>query len=121
MTHKTHLYMRLLLIWGAITVYPLATAKSEKERTGADATRLAVMNFDNRSSSKEWQWLSKGLADMIITDLSASERLRIVERERPNEIAAELQRTKAGVVDSLMADHVGPSIHQWLASLEITD
>jgi len=36
---------------------------------------MAVMNFDNRSSTGQWQWLGKGLADMIITDLSASERL----------------------------------------------
>jgi TolB-like protein len=65
------------------------------------------MNFDNRSSSGEWQWLSKGLADMIITDLTASERLMIVERERLNEIFAELQLTKAIVVDSSIADQVG--------------
>jgi TolB-like protein len=65
------------------------------------------MNFDNRSSSGEWQWLGKGLADMIITDLSASERLMIVERERLNEIVAELQLIKAGVVDSSIANQVG--------------
>ena len=47
--------------------------------TSVEVKRLAVMHFDNRSSSKEWQWLSKGLTDMIITDLSASERLMIVE------------------------------------------
>jgi TolB-like protein len=70
-------------------------------------SKIAVMNFDNRSSSKEWQWLSKGLADMLITDLSASERLSIVERERLSEIVAELKLVKTGVVDSSIADQVG--------------
>jgi TolB-like protein len=68
---------------------------------------VAVMNFANRSPGGEWQWLAKGLADMIITDLSASSQLTIVERERLNEITAELQLTKAGVVDSSIADQVG--------------
>ncbi len=73
----------------------------------AEVKKLAVMNLDNRSSSAEWQWLSKGLADMIITDLSASERLMIVERERLNEIVAELQLIKTGMVDSSIANQVG--------------
>jgi TolB-like protein len=68
---------------------------------------MAVMNFDNRSSTGEWQWLGKGLTDMIITDMSASEQLMVVERERLNEIIAEIQLTKAGVVDSSIADQVG--------------
>ena len=69
--------------------------------------KITVMNFDNRSSTGEWQWLSKGFADMIITDLSASERLTVVERERLNEIVAELQLVKTGVVDSSIANRVG--------------
>ena len=82
----------------SISVYPLAKATVKT---------MAVMNFDNRSSTGQWQWLSKGLADMLITDLSASERLMIVERERLNEIVAELQLTRAGVVDSSIANRVG--------------
>jgi len=82
----------------SISVCPLAKAT---------VRTMAVMNFDNRSSTGQWQWLSKGLADMLITDLSASERLMIVERERLNEIVAELQLTKAGVVDSSIAGQVG--------------
>lgn len=82
----------------SISVCPLAKAT---------VRTMAVMSFDNRGSTGQWQWLSKGLADMLITDLSASERLMIVERERLNEIVAELQLTKAGAVDSSIADQVG--------------
>lgn len=84
-----------------------AKAEFDTSPTNVEVKKLAVMNFDNRSSFGEWQWLSKGLADMIITDLSASERLIVVERERLNEIVAELQLTKTGVVDSSIADRVG--------------
>lgn len=66
-----------------------AEPQSDSGLAHPKAKRLAVMNFDNRSSTGQWQWLSKGLADMIITDLSASEGLMIVERERLNEIVAE--------------------------------
>lgn len=82
---------------------PCAYSAPEKN----DTKKIAVMNFGNRSSFGEWQWLSKGLADMIITDLSASEQLMVVERERLNEIVAELQLVKTGVIDSSIADQVG--------------
>jgi TolB-like protein len=91
----------LLFVVANIGICSLSGAQSD------DPIRVAVMNFNNRSSAGEWQWLSKGLADMIITDLSASERLMIVERERLNEIVAELKLTKAGVFDSSIAGQVG--------------
>jgi len=80
---------------------------ADERLPAATLKTVAVMNFENRSVGGEWQWLSKGLADMLITDLSASERLMIVERERLNEIVAELQLAKTGVVDSSIAGQVG--------------
>ncbi|MHC4757288.1 MAG: CsgG/HfaB family protein [Planctomycetota bacterium] len=97
----------LLHVVVSVSVCLPAKAEIDTTSTNVEVKKLAVMNFDNRNSSGEWQWLSKGLADMIITDLSASERLMIVERERLNDIVAELQLTKAIVVDSSIADQVG--------------
>ncbi len=68
---------------------------------------IAVLNFQNRSESGQWQWLSKGLADMIITDLSSSQKLIVIERERLNEIVAELKLAETGIFDSSAADKVG--------------
>ena len=69
-----------------VMLFSSAFAKSDS----FDIKTLSVMNFDNRNASGQWQWLSKGLADMIITDLSASERLMIVGRERLDEIVSGL-------------------------------
>ena len=43
---------------------------------------IAVSYFDNTSDIKEFNPLSKGLADMLITDLSNQDKFHIVEREK---------------------------------------
>lgn len=43
---------------------------------------VAVMYFDNQSGSSDLDWLREGLADMIITDLSRSEKLSLLSRQQ---------------------------------------
>ena len=43
---------------------------------------VAVMYFDNQSDSRDFDWLREGLADMIITDLSRSEKLSLLSRHQ---------------------------------------
>jgi tetratricopeptide (TPR) repeat protein len=43
---------------------------------------VAVMFFDNESSSADLDWLREGLADMIITDLSRSRNLTVLSRQQ---------------------------------------
>ena len=43
---------------------------------------VAVMYFDNLSGSSDLDWLREGLADMIITDLSRSEKLSLLSRRQ---------------------------------------
>lgn len=91
----------------SLSVFSAVVANPTTDSTPLNVKKLAVMNFDNHSPDGQWQWLSKGLADMIITDMSASERLRIVERERLNLIVAEHKLIKTGIVDSTIASQVG--------------
>ncbi len=51
---------------------------------------VAVMFFENTSGDKELDWLREGLADMLITNLSRSERLTVLSRQQ---LAAMLERT----------------------------
>ena len=44
-------------------------------------TSATVIDFYNLSQDKEWDWLSQGLADMLITDLSSVDHFQIVDRE----------------------------------------
>ncbi len=43
---------------------------------------LAVMFFENQSKSAELNWLREGLADMLITNLSRSEKLTVLSRQQ---------------------------------------
>ncbi len=73
----------------------------------AEVKALAVMYFENRSPGAQWQWLSTGLADMLITDLGRSERLLVVERERLSEVLKELRLVQKGLIDPANAAKVG--------------
>ncbi len=41
---------------------------------------VAVMFFENQSNSAELEWLREGLADMLIANLSRSEKLTVLSR-----------------------------------------
>jgi len=101
----------LLIICQAVlvAVFSLAGSPRAAENTAPaqTVTTIAVMDFDNRSSSGEWGWLSKGLADMVVTDLSASSSLVVLERERLTEILRELDLGATGLVDASRAARVG--------------
>ncbi|MFN2533444.1 MAG: CsgG/HfaB family protein [Pyrinomonadaceae bacterium] len=45
---------------------------------------VAVMFFDNQSSSADLNWLREGLADKLITDLSRSKNLTVLSRQQLN-------------------------------------
>lgn len=44
--------------------------------------RLVVMFFENQSGGAELDWLREGLADMLITNLSRSEKLTVLSRQQ---------------------------------------
>ena len=99
--------LALLLAGGAA-----AHAAGEPEN---GATAIAVLDFVNRSPGDGYDWMAKGLADMVITDLSASARLVVVDRERIQEIARELALGTAGLVDESTAPQVGKIANvQWV-------
>lgn len=41
---------------------------------------IAVMFFENKTNAAEFEWLREGLADMLIADLSRSEKLTVLSR-----------------------------------------
>jgi tetratricopeptide (TPR) repeat protein/DNA-binding winged helix-turn-helix (wHTH) protein len=43
---------------------------------------IAVMYFENRSSSTELGWLREGIADMLITNLSRSAKINVLSRQQ---------------------------------------
>ena len=70
---------------------------------GTRKTTLAVMYFTNRGEEGDWDWLRKGFADLLITDLASCDRLLLIERERIQEILKELKVSESGVINKAVA------------------
>lgn len=75
--------------------------------TYAQQLSVAVVPFANRSGQPDSDALAKGLADMLITDLSVSPEIRLIERERLAAITAELKLGTSGMVDKKTAAKIG--------------
>lgn len=59
---------------------------------------LSILDFTDNSNNPDFLWLSAGLADMLITDLSPSE-ITLVDRTDLNEALAEQSLALAGITD----------------------
>jgi TolB-like protein len=71
---------------------------------------LAVAPFDAHTASAELQPLGKGLADMLVTDLDRAASVRIVERQRLQEVLSELKLQESAFVDPKTAAKVGKGV-----------
>lgn len=77
---------------------------------GAQAKTIAIMYFENKSASSELNPLGKALTQMLITDLSSIKGLQIVERERVDNLLAEIELGELGVTDQETAQKAGKAL-----------
>ena len=68
---------------------------------------VSVLYFDNVSKSQEYAWLSKGIADMLISDIAGRSGLDVVERESLKKVLDEQQLSLTGLVDDKKALELG--------------
>ena len=68
---------------------------------------IAVLYFDYSGKDDEMALLRKGLAQMLISDLAGSDAVRLVERDRLQEILAELKLAESAKIDPASAAKVG--------------
>jgi len=86
----------------------LRATKELNERTkDVNAKRLAILYFDNSGGEPSLDKLKKGLADMLITDLSNVHMLDIVEREKLETILTEQKLNNSKAFDPAMASKIG--------------
>ena len=69
-------------------------------RTAPDANTIAVMPFHYAGSDSTLRPLERGLAAVMVTDLSRVHQLRLVERARVQVLLDELQLVEKGSVDA---------------------
>ena len=84
---------------------------AEKEKDERLVPTIAVLDFVSRAPGDGHDWLGKGLADMVVTDLSVSPRIRVVSRERVRELALEFELAANGIVDEKTAPRLGRTAH----------
>ena len=76
----------------------------------AETKTVAISYFDNTSGTKEYDPLSKGLADMLITDLSNVKSLKIVEREKLESLLKEIELGDGKFIDPNTAQKLGKGL-----------
>jgi len=79
-------------------------------RAGPGKPGVVVLYFNNNTNDASYDVLQKGLADMMVTDLSASDRIQVVERDRLDEILDELKLQKSDYFDPKTAVKIGKGI-----------
>ena len=76
----------------------------------ADTKTVAISYFDNTSGTEEYNPLSKGLADMLITDLSNVKSIQIVEREKLENLLKEIELGDSKFIDPNTAQKLGKGL-----------
>jgi TolB-like protein len=66
-----------------------------------------VLYFDYQGKNEELALLKKGLAQMLISDLSQSDAFTVVERDRLEDVLAELKLQQSKAVDQKTAAQIG--------------
>ena len=85
-----------------------STFEKVNSRTNLEDQRtIAILYFDNSGGNSQLNALKKGLADMLISDLSNIKMLRVVEREKLEEVMAELQLSSSEEFDSATHQKLG--------------
>lgn len=96
---------RAAVVLSAVTA--LAAAPAPAHAPAAERKTVAVLTFDNQSGQTDYDPLGRGLASMMISDLSAVPEVQLVERDRIQDLVDEIDRQGTKYFDSTTAVGVG--------------
>ncbi len=82
-------------------------APAKATRTTTTTTTIGVLYFDYAGKNAELAPLSKGLAQMLISDLAAVDTVQVVERERLQAVLDEQKLSQSGKIDGRTAARIG--------------
>ena len=103
---RTLSHAAALLLVAAPALPAQAPAASDRRPT------LAVLHFRNGAlgGAAEYESLSRGIADLLITDLSANAGIRVVERDRIEELLREQDLGQTSRMDAASAARLGRTL-----------
>jgi len=85
----------------------IAAAPSPESLVSPAKKTVAVLYFDNNTGRPDYDPLGKGIAAMMISDLGAVQEIQLVERERMQDLVAEMELQRTRYFDSTTAVKVG--------------
>lgn len=98
--------MRCRRAW-VLSLCLFALCAARAARASAEPPTVAVLYFDYTGKTAELEVLRKGLAQMLISDLSGSDTVRVVERDRLEEVLAEQKLQTSAKIDPKSAVKLG--------------
>ncbi|MFI5309972.1 MAG: CsgG/HfaB family protein [Gemmatimonadales bacterium] len=110
---KTDIRSRLLVVTREEAKAAAKTAiarEAQIAQVAGSPTTVAVLPFKANVVDQTLMPLERGLADLVITDLGKVKRLTVVERDRIQAIADEIQLSKGNQVDRASAVRAGKLI-----------
>lgn len=78
-----------------------------RAEAAAPRKTVAVLYFDNYTGSADYDPLGRGLASMMISDLSSVQQIQLVERDRLQDLVKEMEMQQTKYFDSTTAVKVG--------------
>ncbi|MFI5281408.1 MAG: CsgG/HfaB family protein, partial [Gemmatimonadales bacterium] len=81
--------------------------ESQLNQTPPEPNTIAVMPFSYTGSNEDIKPLSRGFAQLVVTDLAKSRQVRVLERERMQAMLDEMHLAAGGRVDSSTAARSG--------------
>ncbi len=84
-----------------------AGPKKHKKAKAPVKPTVALLYFDYRGNDEQLGFLSKGLTQMLVTDMSDNEHMQIVERTDLEAVLKELKLSRSGKIDVATRNRIG--------------
>lgn len=96
----------------ALLFVPAASGQAQGAASADSRPTVAVLYFTNGAIGKNADYapLSKGMAEMLITELSANTNIRVVERDRLQSLLDEQNLSSSGRVEAGTAARLGKTL-----------
>jgi TolB-like protein len=72
---------------------------------------ISVLYFDNTKQDERYDWLRKGIADILITELKTADRIRVVERNDLEKLIREQELALSDLTDDSQTVRIGNLLH----------
>lgn len=93
------------MLLSALIVFNITILNAKEASQSKDT--ISVLYFDNTTKNTDYAWLSKGIADMLVTEIAGRGGVDVVERANLKKVLDEQQLSLTGIVDNKKAVELG--------------